>query len=80
MIYSMKKETSDEMGKQETPSSGSMDSLKAKEYLRHLNEHVDNLSQERDYAVKKVSALEEEVMRLKLTVTTLKRELDHFKD
>jgi len=55
-----------------------MASVKAKEYLRHLNEHVDSLSQERDQAVRKVAALGEEVRRLKLTVAVLNREVGHW--
>ena len=78
MFYSSQKNTKGEDDDQESPSSDSMNSLKAKEYLRHLNEHVDNLCQERDQAVRTTSVLTDEVMRLKLTVTTLKRELDDW--
>lgn len=78
IVYSSEKSYEGASRTEKSPSSGSMDSAKAKGYLRHLNEHVDNLCQERDQAVGKVSVLEEEVGRLKLTVAILKREMDHW--
>jgi len=77
-VYSPPKSREDASGRLKSPSSGSMASVKAKEYLRHLNEHVDSLSQERDQAVRKVAALGEEVRRLKLTVAVLNREVGHW--
>lgn len=76
--YSSPKSKEGASDRPRSPSSGSMASVKAKEYLRHLNEHVDSLSQERDQAVRKVAALGEEVRRLKLTVAMLNREVGHW--
>lgn len=76
MVYSLNKNTNDETSKEKSPSSVSMDSLKAKEYLRHLNEHVENLCQERDQAVQRAGVLEKEVVRLRLNVRMLERELN----
>lgn len=78
IIYSSRKSNEGASRTEKSPSSGSMDSAKTKECLRHLNEHVDNLCQERDQAVRKVSVLEEEVVRLKLTVAVLTREIGHW--
>ena len=78
VVYISERNNDGASGEQKSPSSGSMDSVKAKEYLRLLNEHIDNLCQERDQAVRKVSVLEEEVMRLKTTVVMLKREVGHW--
>lgn len=78
MVHWSKKSKDHGSGEANSPSSGSMDSVKAKEYLRHLDGHVDSLGRERDQAVRMVSALEDEVTRLQLTVAMLKREVGHW--
>lgn len=78
MVDSSNKSKESAIGREKCPTRGSMDSAKAKEHLRHLHQHMDSLSRERDQAVGQVSVLEEEVMRLKLTVAVLKREVGHW--
>ncbi|KAI9859679.1 MAG: hypothetical protein M1830_006289, partial [Pleopsidium flavum] len=78
IIYTTNNSTNDESSKAKVASSASMDSLKAKEYLKHLNEHVENICQDRDQAVQRAGRLEKEVVRLKLTVKMLEREVDHW--
>jgi len=78
MVDSSNKSKEGAIGREKCPTPGSMDSAKAKEHLRHLHDHVDSLSRERGQAVRQVSVLEEEVMRLKLTVAVLKREVGHW--
>lgn len=79
ILYSSNRDSNHEASKEKSPSSGSIDSLKAKEYLRHLNEHVENLCRERDQAVLSVETLHNEVMILKETVNVLKYDLNRWK-